>query len=1200
MLKYRTVLGRSLRYFWRAHLGVVLGSAVGAAALVGALVVGDSVRESLRARAEARLGRVDLALHGGDRLFTRYLAEAELLDGLGATAPGLPRIAPAGRGLSAWVGMLNVRGTAVRQDGTARAHEVQIFGAVPELWPLAPGAGGGEGEGEVRATPIPAPGEVWINQALAEQLGTERGESIILRFAKPSALSQDAVMTSRNDAAAALRLKVAEVLDAGRFGELSLRSSQRPALNAFVNPEELGRVTGETNRINLILATAPSLAGPIPRWRRWVVDQAFHWRNQLPDRVFGGIVDRLGPSRRMDAAASDAALQWVTALLRHRWTLADGELEVRTVESGAAPDRMVEVVTRRVFLDPVVAAKAAALPEPEGGSVRGLPVLTYLANALKAGDRLAPYSMVCGAGAPWTPEDLAEDEMVITDWLAADLGIKAGDRIEMTWYDAEAGARLLERTNSFRVRSVVAVEGRYADRSLMPEFPGLAKAESTRDWDAGFPLVHKIRAQDEDYWKQHRGTPKAFVHPEAARRMWGNRFGNATAVRIPVPEGHGPTTWRHEVEKRLRAELRPSDAGLAFRAVRQEAFAAATSGQDFGQLFIGFSFFLVFAALLLTGLLFQFGLEQRLPEVGTWLALGFPPRTVRRHWLIEGAVLAGIGGGLGVAGGYYYAQGLVWGLTSLWRDAVASTPLEFHATAGSVVAGYLASVLVAVGTLALGLRRRFARPVRELLAGEIGGPRVGGRGRGWRVAMVAGGLGLGLVAWALARGEAANPGIFFGVGTLALVAGLGAFAAALGRWSGIRGKAGAGLGDLTTLAVRGTARRRGRSLATVGLLASGTFLVTAIGAFRMDAQHDAGRRESGTGGFALIGESSLAIPQDLNSGPGREAYGLGSNELAGVQFVPFRVREGDEASCLNLDRAQRPRLLGVRTEGLEQRGAFTFQSVWPQAPGGTATKSAGWGILRAATGAPVDAGGTGGIPEIPAVGDAASIQWALGSKVGGTLEMTDERGNPFRLRLVGGVANSVLQGSLVIDEAAFTRLFPGESGYRFFLVDAPSNRVAEVAGLLTRALTDAGAEWTPAVRRLNQFNAVQNTYLSTFQVLGGLGLLLGGAGLGVVVLRNVLERRSEFAALSAMGFRRDQLARLVLGEHLVLLATGLGVGVLGAAIALIPSWSGGTSGLPPASLGWTLVGVGILGLATAWWAVRHSLRGPLLAALRAE
>ena len=82
---------------------------------------------------------------------------------------------------------------------------------------------------------------------------------------------------------------------------------------------------------------------------------------------------------------------------------------------------------------------------------------------------------------------------------------------------------------------MVPLAGVHDDRTLMPEFPGLAKAESTHDWDAGFPLTHKIRDQDEKYWKEHRGTPKAFVTLRAGQGMWGNRFGNLTAIRFPIP-----------------------------------------------------------------------------------------------------------------------------------------------------------------------------------------------------------------------------------------------------------------------------------------------------------------------------------------------------------------------------------------------------------------------------------------------------------------------------------------------------------------------------------------------------------------------------------------------------------------------------------------------------------------------------------------
>jgi len=402
--------------------------------------------------------------------------------------------------------------------------------------------------------------------------------------------------------------------------------------------------------------------------------------------------------------------------------------------------------------------------------------------------------------------------------------------------------------------------------------------------------------------------------------------------------------------------------------------------------------------------------------------------------------------------------------------------------------------------------------------------------------------------------------------------------------------------------VRGCARRRKRSLATIALLACGSFVIVAIGVFRLDANLDATRRDSGTGGFALIGESTMPIVKDLNTQAGRDFYTLGSDQMAGVNVVPLRVREGDVASCLNLNRAQKPRLLGVKPELLA--GRFTFASV---AKG--LDRHAGWELLRnngssrrkeALTNQSPIANRQSQIPVVPAIGDANAIEWAMGKELGDTIEYRDEQGRPFKLRLVGAVANSILQGSLLIDEAEFTRLFPGESGYRMFLIDAPPNAVPQVSATLSRALQDAGLELTPATERLNEFNAVQNTYLSTFQILGGLGLLLGSAGLGVVVLRNVLERRGELGLLLAVGFRRRLVRRLVLSEHGVLLGAGLGIGITAAAVAVLPAILSPGTQLPYASLALTLAAVLANGLLWTWLATGYALRGNLLAALRNE
>jgi ABC-type antimicrobial peptide transport system permease subunit len=676
-----------------------------------------------------------------------------------------------------------------------------------------------------------------------------------------------------------------------------------------------------------------------------------------------------------------------------------------------------------------------------------------------------------------------------------------------------------------------------------------------------------------------------------------------------VPTNTPAANCGEAVYRSLLANLKPAEVGLRFEAVREQALKSAAQAQDFGQLFLGFSIFLVAAALLLMALLFQFGLEQRAAEVGTLLALGFTPKQVRRLFLREGAMLALVGSCLGVLGGLAYAKAMLWGLATVWRSAVGPSTLQFHATPETLVIGIFAGTVVAVLTIWLTLRKQARQPARELLGGEVQSPRSKVQSRGAGIAVGAGVAAVGIVGWALVQGESANAGAFFGAGALLLITGLGGAAAWFGR---LAREAGAARLTLGGLGVRGCARRRKRSLATVALLACGCFLIVAIGVFRLDANRDATQRTSGTGGFALIGEATMPVVQDLNTKAGREFFGLGADDLAGVNVVPFRVHAGDEASCLNLNRAQKPRLLGVKPELLA--GRFTFASVSE----GLDLRQ-GWELLRsrsrreeALTGESQIANRTSqidqslltsaptGMEEIPAIGDANSIEWALGKKVGDTLDYTDEQGRAFKLRLVGAVANSILQGSLLIDEAEFVKRFPGESGYRMFLIDAPSNSVSRVSASLSRALQDVGLELTPAAERLNAFNAVQNTYLGTFQILGGLGLLLGSAGLGVVVLRNVLERRGELGLLVAVGSRRGALQRLVLSEHGALLGLGLGIGIASAAVAVLPAIVSSGAQLPYGSLTLTLAAVLLNGLLWTWLATGHALRGNLLAALRNE
>ena len=111
--------------------------------------------------------------------------------------------------------------------------------------------------------------------------------------------------------------------------------------------------------------------------------------------------------------------------------------------------------------------------------------------------------------------------------------------------------------------------------------------------------------------------------------------------------------------------------------------------------------------------------------------------------------------------------------------------------------------------------------------------------------------------------------------------------------------------------------------------------------------------------------------------------------------------------------------------------------------------------------------------------------------------------------IVGLLKNSIFQSELLISETHLLRHFPSLTGDAYFMIETPAGKAAEVSRLLESRLGRFGFDVTSARDKIAGYEAVQNTYLSTFQVLGGLGLLLGTLGLGIVLVRNVLERRGE-------------------------------------------------------------------------------------------
>ena len=369
------------------------------------------------------------------------------------------------------------------------------------------------------------------------------------------------------------------------------------------------------------------------------------------------------------------------------------------------------------------------------------------------------------------------------------------------------------------------------------------------------------------------------------------------------------------------------------------------------------------------------------------------------------------------------------------------------------------------------------------------------------------------------------------------------------------------------------------------LVGCACFVIVAVGANR---RVEEGPGESGTGGFSLVAEAEIPLHQDLNSAEGRFELGFSAAAEAAVEstrVVLFRVLPGEDLSCLNLYQPRQPRLLGVPDELIE-RGGFQFQQV-AGAPG---EQDNPWQVLRQELEPGV----------IPAIGDYNSVRWILHLGLGDELVVQDEWGRDLRLRLVGLLQGSLFQSELLISAADFEEHFPGRTGYGYFLLETPAASAGRVAAILEKTLSGYGFDATSTGAKLAGYRAVENTYLSTFQTLGGLGLLLGTLGLGIVLLRNVAERRGELATLRACGFRRSTLAGMLVAEHGFLLVAGMLLGSVAALVAVAPHLALPGTSIPWLSLLLTLLLVFLVGVEASVGAVFFALRRNLLAALKAE
>lgn len=1160
----------SLRHHFRIHAAVALGVLVATAVLTGALLVGDSMRGSLRHLTLDRLGRIDELLVF-DRFFRSGLAD-ELQQSAEWQQTGYQTAVPA---------ILLANSSIERQAG-GRSSGVLTIGCDERLQALFPAYRGGE---SIRAMPI-APGEVILNEPLAKELGAQVGDLVVLRLPSADQVAADSPLGRKEDRVRSVpELKVAGIYQAAGIGRFSLRPNQALPMNAYVAMETLQDALEQPGRANALLVGSSAE----PRLQQ----------------------------------ASDAAHQILAAALRP--TLDDLGLQIRRVTrqwQKATVCDYFQLTSDRMLLEPELVKTAQQAFAAEKPQV----LFTYLANRIErlpADDdddrpQLKPisYSTICAVdpSEPLGPTfdehgkllgPLEDDEVIVNDWVQRDQQLRIGDKLRITYFEPETThGQTRDTWADFTLRGVTPLtlppqteenpDPRPTlanDPHLTPEVAGVTDAESISKWDAPFKVDYSIvRSEDDKYWEQYRTTPKAFVSLAAGQKLWGSRWGNVTAVRFPANDAANA----ENLELRLLEEMREQGItlGFDFQPIKQRDLAASLGTTPFDALFLGLSMFIVAAAVILVLLLFRLGVEQRANECGVLLGVGWTRQKVGRWLMAEGALVATLGAALGVLAGIGYAWLMVTGLTTWWRGAVGTSFLQLYVPWHSLAIGYIAGVAVSVLAIYWGLRQSRGVPIRRLLAGQAATDAMPATaGSVWlnviiALAFLAAAVGLAILATRL-RADA-QAGAFLGSGAAVLAAVLLIVRRQLRSGGELMQLA--GRGPLARLAFRNAARSPSRSVLTLVLVASASFLIVALSAFRLDPS------KSGSGGFEYVAESAQPILVDLNQADQQEE--LLADDAALLMdgtILSFRLQPGDDASCRNLYRPSQPRVLGVTPELIEYyddsvHSPFDWSA---SAAKSNEEQKNPWRLLSGAH--------VAGEP-VPVVIDQNTAMYSLRlyGGAGEEFSITYPGGQTVTFRVAGLLSNSVLQGSLLVGESDFRWLFPQTSGYRFFLIHAASGKEAQAAAALEDRLSDQGFDVKDAREILADLMAVQNTYLSTFQALGALGLVLGTFGLAAVQVRSVLERRGELGLLRAAGYANSRLARLVMLENLVLLLGGLAIGVAAALVAVLPHALIGGARPPMFELAVMLGTVLLVGCLVGWISVRSTLRAPLIAALRGE
>ena len=1175
-------LWKSAKHYWRIHLIVALCTAVATGVLAGALIVGDSMRGSLRDITLNRLGKIQHAIIA-DQFFSPDIVNRENME---------PVI------------LLN--GTVVATETDTRASKVNIYGienTFYEYWDQTDIPNLTNEDNQPFANVV-------INEALRKELNVKTGEAILINFPKGAEIHPDFLLGSRDtaDTIQSLRVNISDIIPTENVGRFSLQPHQSLPLNAYISLSVLQKVLGQTSKINALFTedTEP-----------------------LSSDSLVLTLDALGLKITVDNKHFD---------LQSKKYLIEPKLSETALTVASKND--IPTFPTLTYLTNTISLR-------KNNNERGnVPYSTILALPLDDSNLDAPFDR-------YNPEQnpIGEYDIFLNEWTSDDLGAEIGDKIDITYFNVNAEEEYIINSTTFTLKDIVPIEGIAADTNLIPTFPGIHDSAGLSDWDPPFPFDYsQVRNKDEVYWEAYKATPKAFIPLSTGKNLWKNRFGDLTSIRMAAAPGLDIDTTKSQFETEFLKLANPEQIGFQFLNLKDEGLNASSGSTDFGMLFSSLSFFIIFAAATLVSSIFAIGVSQRSREIGILHAVGYTLKKIRRRFLFEGITIAFIGSIFGCLLAIGYAQLMIFGLKTWWLPAIGTPFIDLYVSSWSFLIGISVTLIIVIFFIRHVVKRLGKVSTAALLAGETDFDEVSRKPKSQNVQSEINrkmSLYLGIVFGFIAgyflcaegwggfifvlffnsllyfifrsrwfsflmerlgptidhhrnkqlrlnlKGRTALIGFVIGtisgfivtmlvfsldvshvyetisavynhpivrlLGSAITILGVGTFL--FDRWLGSQ-RVPKRLSRLR-FGLKNAAWQPMHSNSSVVIMSLACCIIVAVGVNRHDALPESE--------YAFVAESSLPLHQSLNTSEGRLDLGFNDEDstlIAQSEIFPFRVLPGEDVSCLNLYKPKKPQILGAPYNILREDPWRMLFLEHPQEK------------------------------RVHAIGDENSLRWILHHNPKDDFVIQDEKGDSLYLHL-NTIKNSLFQSQLIISESDFKTYFPSQSGYQFFLIRTPPELREQTQQTLESTLEDFGFDVTSASERLASFRAVENTYISTFQSLGGLGVLLGTLGIGLVLFRNIIERRGQLATLRAFGFRMKLLFKMLLLESCFILTVGMLIGIAAGLVAIISS-QGHLPSFPWVSLTITLLLIYVFGIISNCIAISVALKSPLMSTLKSE